>query len=526
MPAKRVQMRKIKRILELHYVARLSNRAISRSVGVGRGSVSRLLERATVAELSWPLPEGMTDAELEAVLYPATTRDASVQRPVPNWVEVRQELAKHRSLTLHQLWKEYIAAHPTGYQYSRFCDLYRRWRSTQVDPVMRLTHKAGERLFVDYSGKKPCIADPVTGEVREVELFVAALGASGYLYAEATETQKVADFCGSIRRAFEFLEGVPRLIVPDNLRSAIIKFRTDDTPILNESFRDLAEHYNVGVLPARPRKPRDKAKAESSVAILQRSVMGALRNVVFQSLAELNAAILEQIRELNQAPFQKYDTTRQRMFEALDRPVLRPLPREAYEFATWVDKRKVPFTYHIQIERHHYSVPYQYLGRYVRARVGAQIVEIFDGETRIAAHPRGRAPEKYTTNRAHMPKNHQAYGEWPPSRFVKWAKKIGPYTTALVEENFSRAHVPVQVYRRCMGILKLGGEYGQTALERACQLALRRDQLSTAAVKQLVKRIAAEHHQAPPPPIEHENIREADYYLPNETTECSYIQPS
>ena len=234
----------------------------------------------------------MTGAELEAILYPTAARDASLRRPMPNWAEVRQELARHRSLTLHQLWKEYIAAHPTGYQYSRICELYRRWRSTQVDPVIRLTHKAGERLFVDYSGKKPRIADPVTGEVREVESFVAALDASAYLYAEATETQKVADFCGSIRRAFEFFDGVPRLIVPDNLKSAIIKFRTDDTPILNESFRDLAEHYNVGVLPARPRKPRDKAKAESSVAILQRSVMGALRNVVFHILAELNPLII------------------------------------------------------------------------------------------------------------------------------------------------------------------------------------------------------------------------------------------
>ena len=185
--------------------------------------------------------------------------DRSVQRSVPNWAEVRQELAQNRSLTLHQLWKEYIGAHPNGYQYSRYCELYRRWRSTQVDPVMRLTHKAGERLFVDYSGKKPPIIDPITGEVREVELFVAALGASGYLYAEATETQKVADFCGSIRRTFEFLGGVPRLIVPDNLKSAIVKFRKDDTPILNESFRDLTAHYNVGVLPARPLRPREKS---------------------------------------------------------------------------------------------------------------------------------------------------------------------------------------------------------------------------------------------------------------------------
>lgn len=516
MPTNRVPMRKVKRILELHFVANLSVRAIARSVGVGRSSVSRILERARVVNVTWPPPDTMTDAKLEALLYPVTARGGLVPRPIPNWVEVRQQLATHRSLTLFQLWTEYIEANPTGYQYSHFCELYRTWRGTQVDPVMRLTHKAGERLFVDYSGKKPCVVDPHTGEVHQMELFVAALGTSGYLYAEATETQTAADFCGSIRRTFEFLGGVPRLVVPDNLKSAIIKFRKDDTPVLNESFRDLTEHYQVGALPARPRKPRDKAKAESSVLMLQRRVLGALRNRTFTSLAELNAAILEQVQDLNHAPFQKMDTSRQRMFEELDRPALRPLPTEPYEYGQWTDQRKVAFNYHIQVEKHFYSVPHQYLGSYVRARIQAKTVEIYRNQTRITSHVRDRAPGKYTTNHAHMPKNHKEHGDWTPSRFVNWAKRIGPSTGTLIEQNLASAQVPAQVYSRCMGILKLESTYGPATLERACQIALERDQCSSAAIRRLVKRIADE--RPAPPPIEHENLRGANYYSTNSTT--------
>ncbi len=513
MPTKRIKMREIKRILALHFVDKLSNRGIARWVGISRASVARLLERAKRAQLMWPLPEDITDAKLEAMLYPPTTGDASVARLVPNWVEVRRELAQHRSLTLHQVWTEYIEEHPTGYQYSRFAELYRNWRSTQVDPVMRLTHKAGERLFVDYSGKKPTITDP-DGEVREVELFVAVLGASGYLYAEATQSQKVADFCGSIRRTFEFFGGVPKVLVPDNLKSAVIKFRTDDTPILNESFHDLAEHYNVQVFPARPRKPRDKAKAEGGVLLLQRKVLGALRNVTFHSLAELNEAILEQVQELNQTPFQKHNTTRARLFEEMDQPMLRPFPQEPYEFAVWIHNRKVSFHYHIQMDRHHYSVPYTYLNQQVSARVTAKTVEIFHGETRIASHLRESAKQKYTTVEQHMPKNHQDDESWPPSRLVNWAKQIGPSTTALIEEIFARAFVPAQVFRRCMGILRLGREFGNSVLEQACEHALNQDRLTTAAVKKLAKRIADESQQSPSP-IEHKNIRGADYYSSN-----------
>lgn len=515
MPAKRVFMKKIKRILELRFAFKLSHRAIGRDVGIGRGSVSRILERATVANLTWPLPDGMTDAELEAILYPSTVRSASAQRAVPNWSEVQLALTKHRTLTLAQLWKEYITAHPEGYQYSRYCDLYRSWRSANVDPVMRHTHKAGDRLFVDYSGKKPCVVAPDTGEVRAVELFVAVLGASNYLYAEATETQNARDFCESVRRTLEFLGGVPRAIVPDNLKSAVIQFKKDDVPVLNESFRDLTQHYQVGVLPARPRKPRDKGKVESGVLHAQRKILAVLRNMTFFSLPELNAAILEEVKVLNLIPFQKMPGTRQSKLEEVDRPALRPLPANPYLYGAWTGKRKVGPDYHVQIEKHFYSVPYTHLGKSVRGLIRQCTIEIYLGEERIASHLRSLANGQYTTELIHMPVHHREYAKWSPQRFLRWAQTIGPQTTALIEANFAYFVIPEQAYRRCIAILRLGSEFGHDVLEKACAIALEQQTLSSPAVKKIIKRVTTELYQ--PSPIEHENIRGAHYYTENGT---------
>jgi len=385
-----------------------------------------------------------------------------------------------------------------------------------MDPVMRHTHKAGDRLFVDYSGKKPCVVDPDTGEMRTVELFVAVLGASNYLYAEATETQKARDFCASVRRTLEFLGGVPRAIVPDNLKSAVIQFKKDDIPVLNESFRDLTEHYQVGVLPARPKKPRDKSAVEAGVLFAQRQILAPLRNVTFFSLQELNAAILEQVKAFNLTPFQKMPGTRQRRFEEVDRPALRPLPTNPYAYGAWTGKRKVGLDYHVQIEKHFYSVPHRYLGSSVRGLIRQGTVEIYLGDERIASHVRSRDSGRHTTTLIHMPVHHREYAKWSPKRFIRWAQTIGPQTTALIEENFACFQIPEQAYRRCMAILKLGNAFGHDLLEKACGLALERQTLSSPAVKQIVKRMATELHQKPP--IEHENIRGANYYASNGTT--------
>ncbi|MCY3680137.1 MAG: IS21 family transposase [Gemmatimonadetes bacterium] len=505
-------MSTIRDILQLYFESNGSVRAIARSVGIGRSSVSRILDRARVTNLNWPLPAEMSDDKLRELLYPITAPGAGSPHPVPNWVEVHKELVRHRSLTLRQLWREYIEANPAGYQYSRYCDLYRGWRCSQAEVVMHLTHKAGERLFVDYSGKKPCIQDPITGEVKPAELFVCALGASGYLYAEATETQTAKDFLGSVRRAFEFYQGIPRILVPDNMKAAVIQFRTDDTPILNRSLRDLTRHYKVDVVPARPRRPRDKSKAEGGVLLLQRQILGAHRNTTFLSLVDVNAIILQEVHTLNQARFQKINTSRKQLFEELDRPALRPLPKQPYEYARWVSKRKVGFNYHVQIENYHYSVPYAYVGKFVRARISEEIVEIYDDQMRIASHRRGWSAGQYTTVVAHMPREHQEYADWRPERFVNWAKKIGPHTTVLIEAIFAEAEVAEQVYRRCMGILKLASEYGHDAMEQGCEMALNLQTPYTATVRQCVQQVATQLHQPQYTPIENTNVRGATYY--------------
>ena len=518
MPAKRLLMRKIRHILELRFAAKLSKRAIARSLGIGRSSVSRVLERAVMAQLTWPLPDDMTDAKLAAIIYPNTARAAAGSRPVPDWAEVHLDLAKNRSLTLSQVWKEYIEKHPNGLQYSRFAELYRAWRKCEVDQVMRQSHKAGERLFVDYSGKKPCYTDPITGEVHTPELFVAVPGASNYLYAEATPSQKTADFCRSIRRTFEFLGGLPQIVVPDNLKAAVIKVRKDDVPILNKSFEDLAAHYRVNILPARPRRPKDKSKAESGVLLAQRQILAVLRNIKFFSLEELNAAIAERVRVINSTPFQKLPGSRQSMFEAVDKPALRPLPMVPYVYGEWTGKRKVAMDYHVQIEKHYYSVPYKFIGRTVRGLIREHTVEIFHDDTRIASHRRGRISGRHTTLREHMPARHRKASDWSKERFIKWARKAGPDTAKLIKANFDRYDIQEQAYRRCMAILQLGRKYGYENLEQACGIALKNCTLDSHAMRRIIMDILADQQYAPKTAIEHDNIRGADYYSSNGTS--------
>lgn len=334
-------MKKIKRILDLRFTRNLSKRAIARTLGVGRSSVARVLERAELNSLTWPLPESVTEAKRAARLYPAANVLRHEARPVPDWGDVYRQLTHSKILMLKQLWKAYYAHHPTGYQHSHFCERYRAWRQREVDPVMRHTHKAGQRLFVDYSGKQPALVDPISGAVREVELFVAVLGVSNYTYAEASMTQGAADFYRSLSRTFRFLGGVPRAVVPINLKAAMVHFKKDDVPVLNRSFEDLLDHYRVSALPARLRKPRDKAKVESGVLHVQRQVLAALRNLRFFSLQELNAAIREQITVINGAPFQKLTGSRDSWFEQVDKPALRPLPAHSYQYGQWTSKRKV-----------------------------------------------------------------------------------------------------------------------------------------------------------------------------------------
>ena len=354
MPAKRLSMRKIKDVLRLCWGQGVSKRQVARSCGISRPTVRAYLRRAEAAGLCWPLPAELDDGALERVLFPLSPAAPETARGAPDWSEVHREL-KRPGVTLLLLWQEYRQAHPHGYQYTWFCQQYRAWTG-KLDLVMRQTHRAGEKLFVDYAGMRARVIDPETGEVREAEVFVAVLGASNYTYAEATWTQGLQDWVGAHVRCFTYLGGVPEVVVPDNLRAGVAKAHRYE-PDINPTYQDLATHYGVAIIPARVRRPRDKAKAEVGVQVVERWILAALRHRQCFSLAELNRAIRELLETLNNRPFRKLPGNRRALFEQLDKPALRPLPVEPYEYAEWKQAR-VHIDYHVEVQGHYYSVPH------------------------------------------------------------------------------------------------------------------------------------------------------------------------
>jgi len=407
-------MRKIRDVLRLSRAEGLSPRQIARWLALPRITVRRYLERAALAQLPWPLPAEMDDQELEKRLY-GPPPPPSVTRPLPDWLEIHQEL-RNKDMTLMLLWLEYKTKFPSdGYQYSQFCRRYRDWQRT-LDLVMRQEHRAGEKLFVDFAGRTIPVIDSSTGEIRPAELFVAVLGASNYLYAEARFSQAIPDWIAAHVHTLEFLGCVPKLLVCDNLKSGVTTAHRYE-PQLNRTYQEMAAHYGVVVMPARAYKPRDKAKVEVGVQIAERWIIARLRHQQFFSLAELNAAIRELVSQLNDRPFKKMDGCRRTLFETLERPVMRRLPAQAYEYADWKLAR-VNIDYHIEVERHYYSVPYQLVGQQVDVRLTASVVEIFLAGRRMASHRRS-SRHGYTTDPNHMPSSHRRYAEWTPSYFLR-----------------------------------------------------------------------------------------------------------
>lgn len=383
MPAKRLPMRKIIEVLRLRNEGQLSYRAIARAVGIGHNTARDYIQRAEAAGLSWPLPLGITGEELEARLFPGPP-PAHIERPLPDWPQIGREL-RRKGMTLLLLWQEYKTIHPDGYQYSRFCQLFREWQS-KVDVVMRQRHVFGEKLFVDYAGQTMPVTDPETGDVFEAQIFVATLGASNYTYCEATRTQALPDWICAHVRAFDYFGGAPQIVVCDNLKSGVAKTCRYE-PELNPTYQDLATHYGVAVLPARSRRPRDKAKVEVAVQHVERRVLARLRSRTFFSLAELNEAMRPLLEEVNERPFQKLEGSRRSLFEEHEQPALRPLPEHPYIFATW-HKRQVGPDYHVEADGHYYSVPHRYARDDVDVRVAEATVEVFRRGQRIASHVR------------------------------------------------------------------------------------------------------------------------------------------
>jgi transposase len=507
---KRLPMRKIKEALRLK-AAGLTHREIAASIGVGRSTVGDYLERAKQAGVSWPVPEGLDDDALEQRLFASRGQVCSQSRPQPDWAHIHREL-RRKSVTLMLLWEEHRAAHPNGYSYSQFCDRYRHWKG-RLAPTMRQRHVAGEKLFVDYAGQTIDVIDGATGEVRACQLFVAVLGASSYTYAEATLTQTLPDWCSSHERAFRFFGGVPDQIVSDNLKAGITKACFYE-PQVNRTYADLAAHYDTAVVPARPYKPRDKAKVEVGVQLAERWIIAKLRDRRFLSLGELNDAIRECLDVLNARVTKHLGASRKDLFDELDRPALKKLPAEPYVYAEWIERR-VGLDYHVEVAKHYYSVPHNLLRETVWARSTARTVEVFHRGKRVASHVRSSSNRGHTTIADHMPKAHQRYAGWTPERILRKAGEVGPSTSALVEIIMRERRHPEQGFRSCIGIVRLAKTHGSRRLEAACARALEIGARSYTSVNSILKNNLDRKRPATAtegPAIVHANIRGAQYF--------------
>ena len=512
MAPERLSMRQIREILRLKWVQGWSHRQVAQSLRVSLGTISGVVQRAQGAGLDWPHVEALPEAALEVRLYgPRAVPGAA--RPLPDFPTLHAE-RRQPGVTLELLHLEYLQRHPDGYRYTQFCGLYRRWLARR-GLSMRQVHRAGEKLFVDYAGKKPTLVDPRTGQRTEVELFVGVLGASNYTYAEATATQQVRDWLASHRRAFEFLGGVPAAVVPDQLKSGVV-VPCRYEPQLQRTYDECAQHYGTVILPARPARPRDKAKAEVAVQLAERWIVARLRHEAFASLEALNVRIAELLDDLNSRRMRLYQASRRELFERLDRPALRPLPAEPFVYGEW-KRARVNIDYHVEVDGHYYSVPHALLYEQVDVRVTATTVEVFLRGQRVAAHLRSAQRGRHTTVAAHMPKAHQRHQEWSPSRLVEWARTVGPETGALVEAILADRPHPEQGYRSCLGILRLVRRYGAARLEAACARARAAGARSYRHVDSILKhgldRVPGPAPQAPAAaPVVHDQVRGPDYY--------------
>lgn len=511
-------MRKIRDVLRLH-ASGLSKRRIAVSLTIGRTAVGDYISRAARAGLGWPLPEGLSDEDLERKVFPSASAVRATRRPSPDCPTLHREL-KRPGVTLALLWEEYRAVHRDGYGYSRFCEIYRAW-SGKLNPTMRQTHVAGEKVFVDYAGTTAEVIDPHTGEVRSAQIFVATLGASNYTYAEATWSQALPDWIGSHSRAFAFFGGVPSQVVPDNLKSGVVKACLFD-PEINRTYADMAAHYGVAIVPARPRKPKDKAKVEVAVQVVERWVLARLRNRRFFSLAELNQAIRALLDDLNVRRTKHLGASRRQLFEELDQPALKPLRSEAYEYAEW-KQRRAGLDYHVEVAKHYYSLPHALAKQKLWVRLTERAVEIFHKGKRVAVHMRGSGNRRHTTTAEHMPSSHRRYANWTPERIRRDAATNGPNSAALIDVILRGKPHPEQGFRSCIGILRLAKTHGPERLEAACERALEIGAHSYSSVASILKNNldrrttakstkGATAQNSDDPAIDHTNIRGPHYF--------------
>jgi len=506
-------MRKIREVLRLEGEQNLSPRQISKSCSIARSTVQDYLKRATEAGITWPEAAELDDAALERHLYPPKASTESAGKSMPPMDYLYREM-RRKGVTLQLLWYEYKQQNPDGYQYSYFCEHYRHYLK-KLDPVFRNHHRAGHKMFVDFAGQTIEIINRDTGEITTAHLFVAVLGASNYTYVEALPSQDLPGWISAHVHAFDFFGGVAEILVPDNLRAGVSKACRYE-PDINPTYLEMARYYHTTVIPARASKPRDKAKVETAVQIAERWILAALRNHTFFSIAELNKAAKDKLPELNTRPMQKLKKSRRELFETMDRPALKPLPAAPYEFAEW-SKALVNIDYHIQVDYHFYSVPYQLAREQIEVRLSSTTVEVLFKNRRVASHRRSFKPGGFTTLKEHMPKSHQRYLEWTPSRIIRWGAQNGPKTKELVCAILESRPHPEQGFRSCLGIMSLGKQYGAQRLEAASTRALSIKAFSFKSVKSILKSGLDQQglfsqEPEPDPTPSHTNIWGSGYY--------------
>lgn len=514
-------MRKIGEVLRLH-AAGMSNRDVGISAGLGRATVAEYLARAEAAGLGWPLPADLDEAALEERLFPKPTAELAARRPIPDWLQVQKELKRRdHHVTRKLVWLEWRQENPDGWGYSQFCDHYQRWLDAQ-DPVLRLEYAAGKRMFVDFAGDHLRLTDPVTGELTPMEIFVSVLGASGMIYVEAVRAQDLESWLLAHVHAFEFYGGVPEVVVPDNLKAGVKRACWYD-PEINPSYLDLARRYNTVILPTRTAKPRDKAAVEAGVQVVERWVLAPLRDRRFFHLGEMNAAIAERCAAVDGQAFRGQATSRRDLFMEIEKPALRPLPTTRYEF-TEIRRATVNIDYHVEFDHRYYSVPFQLVRQKVEIWATASTIEIYFRHRRVASHVRERGSRRYITDPAHMPASHRAHVEWTPSRLVKWAATISPAAAEVVEKILESRPHPEHGYRACLGLMRLGREFGHERLGAACARALAVRAVSYTSVHSILKHNLdrqplpdVQLTLAPPPPA-HTNLRGPEYYASDRMT--------
>jgi transposase len=516
---RRLSMKKISEILRLRYELKLSHRAIGKSQSISASTVQDYLCRADACGITWPLPENITEEDLHNKLFSLAKEDVT-PRPLPDWEIICRELRK-KAMTIQLLWREYRDVHENGLSYSQFCNRYRDYIK-KTNPVMRQVHKAGEKTFVDYAGLTMPWIDPTTGEIHEAQIFVGALGASQYIFTEATATQQLADWIHSHTRMWEYFGGVSEIAVPDNLKSGVTNAHRYD-PDINANYQLFSEHYGFAIVPARVVEPKDKAKVENAVGCVERLILMPLRHLTFTSIAEINAAIKPRLTVLNAQPFQKMKTTRKELFETVDKPALKPLPAEKYAYCEWI-KAKINIDYHFSYDDHYYSVHYQHIHKEVQVRATNKTVECFYQGKRLAVHIRSHVKYKHTTLGEHMPAAHAAHAEWTPERMKRWANKIGIHTEKFIEHMIHSRAFPQQAFRACLGVLRLGTRYGEQRLENACATGLTHGFTRYKQIENLLKnklddaqKLQANTQMTPIISV-HENLRGAEYYKNLTTT--------